>query len=160
MLMVSKGFCAIALMAGAAMASATQPAQVGLDGQYQALRVEAQQSFYCREVQATIRYQHVRRPLESVGRDPEQALGAELLGFRVTKREISKVDRRAIEALFRSLAWVETVDADCYQDLVTVSVRGMLLQEWAQLVTRNLEERPRSRVWTITVDGNGAVKIR
>ena len=158
--MGSTSLLAAAMVALTGSAPDPAPPPIALDGQYHPLRVEAQHSFECRDIRATVRYQHVQRPLESVGRDPERALGATLLGFGVSKRTISKADRAAVEALFRSLAWVETVSADCYQDSVTVSVRGMLLREWAQLVTGDVEQRPRSTVRTITVAGNGAVKIR
>jgi hypothetical protein len=83
-----------------------------------------------------------------------------LLKFEVTGRTISQADRQAIEALFRSLASVETLSAWCYLDRITVTAHGMLLREWAQYLDGKVEQRPRSRLWSITVAGNGAVKIR
>ena len=83
----------------------------------------------------TLRYAQKRRPLESVGGDPERALEVELLDLRASGRGLASRDRQAVATLLGSLAWVETVTAECFEDSVMLTLRGMPLRPWADFVT-------------------------
>ena len=160
MRMIGKIVSLVALVSTLTLSPASAQTPIAFDGQYLPSRVKVNYEFDCRESRTKIAYLQLRRPLGSVGRDPQRALSVTLLDFTVTGRALPRASRVEVAALFRRLAWVEDISAECFRDIVTVAVRGMPLIPWAEFVMEKSPSRPRAELWTVEVGAKGKVTIR
>jgi hypothetical protein len=135
---------------------APAPTSEETDGQYHPV-VEGSYSFDCLNIRAEISYRQERVPLERAG-SLNDSLRVTLQTLSTGGRSVSSGDLARAQVLFRSFAWINRLDATCYQGRVTISVNGMPLEPFISSIN-NDGDLPALRTKSIRLSRNGIESI-
>ncbi len=147
---------ALALAAVAGLLCGQSPP--GLDGQFTPPRTESAYRLDCGDIRAGARWRQERRRVGPPA-DLVRGLRVTLLELSVAGRGVSRADLRAAQALFGSYAWIDRVEALCYEGEVHIFVKGMPRQPWIAYLNRETTEQPILETKTIRLSRSGIVSI-
>ena len=115
-------------------------------------------SFNCADTRTLVSYTQERKRRDE-GQKLEDGYVVSLKKLSVARVTIPRTEMAAAQNLFRTFAWIERMEAQCYAGRVSIHVRGMRLAPWVGYVVDREAELPDLETWIIRVSADGKIEI-
>lgn len=120
------------IFTAAALIGSAQPGPIEFDGQYPAVRADSAHVFSCRGFEVDLRYRQLDRAAMPPG--DVRSRSVDLLEIRYNRNALSENQSRRGRELLSAFVSIETISATCYGQDISISVRGITRQTWADFL--------------------------